>query len=66
MFERENLTGILLLVFCAVAAVIMVNAIITGETPSVPAPLRIPFTVAGVLLMIGVFWQRFGNRFRRK
>ena len=66
MFERENLTGILLLVFCAVVAVIMVNAIITGETPTVPEPLRIPFTVAGVLLMLGVLWQRFGNRFRRK
>lgn len=66
MFERENLTGILLLVFCAVVAVIMINATITGEIPSVPEPLRIPFTVAGVLLMLGVLWQRFGNRLRRK
>lgn len=65
MFERENLTGILLLVFCAVVAVIMVNAIITGDTPTVPAPLRIPLTVAGILLMLGVVWQRFGDRIRR-
>lgn len=66
MFERENMTGILLVVFCAVAAVIMVNAIITGEIPTVPERLRVPFTVAGVLLFIGVLWQRFGDRFRRK
>lgn len=66
MFERENLTGILLLVFCAVVGVIMVNAIVTGETPSVPEPLRMPFTVAGILLMLGVLWQRFGNRLRGK
>lgn len=66
MFERENLIGILLLVFCAVAAVIMVNAIVTGVTPTVPEPMRIPLTVAGVLLMIGVLWQKFGHRIRRK
>lgn len=66
MFERENLTGILLLVFCAVVAVIMVIAIITGEIPTVPDRLRLPFTIGGIVLMLGVLWQRFGNRLRRK
>lgn len=65
MFERDNLIGILLLVFCAVAAVIMVNATITGDMPTVPEPVRIPLTVAGVLLFVGMLWQRFGKHFRR-
>lgn len=66
MFERENLTGILLLLFCAVVAVIMVNAIITGEIPRVPANLQVPFTVAGVVLFGVYLWRRFSHRFRRK
>lgn len=66
MFERENITGILLLLFCAVVAVIMVNAIITGEIPSVPAKLQVPFTVAGVALMGVYLWRRFSHLFKRK
>lgn len=65
MFGRENFTGILLLLFCAVVAVIMVNAIITGEIPSVPANLRIPFTVAGLVLMGVYLLRRFSHLFRR-
>lgn len=66
MFERENLTGILLLLFCAVVATIMINAIITGEIPSVPENLRVPFTVGGIVLMLALLWQRFSGRFKRK
>lgn len=66
MFGRENLTGILLLVFCAIVALIMINAIVTGEIPSVPANLRVPFTVGGIVLMGILFWQRFSGRFKRK
>lgn len=65
MFGRENIIGILLLVFCAVVALIMVNAIITGETPTVPENLRVPFTVIGIGAMVIVLWQRFSGRFRR-
>lgn len=66
MFGRENITGILLLLFCAVVAAIMVNAIITGEIPSVPANLRVPFTVAGIVLMGVYMVRRFSHLFRRK
>lgn len=66
MFERENLIGILLLIFCAVVGVVMVNAIITGEIPTVPENLRVPFTVGGIVLMLAVLWQRFSGRFKRK
>lgn len=66
MFERENVTGILLLAFCAVVAVIMVNAIITGEIPSVPENLRAPFTIGGIVLMGVYFWRHFASRFKRK
>lgn len=66
MFERENFTGILLLLFCAVVAAIMINAIITGEIPSVPENLRVPFTVGGIGLMLILLWQRFSGRFKRK
>lgn len=65
MFGRENLIGILLLLFSAVVCVILVNAIITGEIPSVPSNLRVPFTVAGIVLMLVFVWQRFSGRFRR-
>lgn len=66
MFNRENLIGILLLVLCAVVGVIMVNAIITGETPTVPAGWGVPITIIGVAGMVGMLWQRFSGRFRRK
>lgn len=66
MFGRENLTGILLLLFCAVVAIIMINAIITGEIPTVPENLRIPFTIGGMVLMGIWMWRQFAGRFRRK
>ncbi len=66
MFGRENIIGILLLLFCAVVAVIMVTAIITGETPTVPPALRIPITVIGIGAVLLMLWQRFSGRFRRK
>lgn len=56
----------LLLLFCAVAAVIMVAAIITGETPTVPSAMRIPLIVIGVAALLAMVWQRFSGRFRRK
>lgn len=66
MFDRENLTGILLLVFCAVAALIMVNAIITGDTPTVPANLRTPLTVLGIGLFGILIWQRVSAWLKRR
>lgn len=66
MFGRENIIGILLLIFCVVVIVIMVNATITGVVPTVPENLRVPFTVAGVVLFGVYLWQRFSGRFRRK
>ena len=66
MFGRENLIGILLLLFCAVTAVIMVTAIITGEMPTVPPTLRVPITVIGIGAVVLMLWQRFSGRFRRK
>lgn len=66
MFGRENIIGILLLLFCAVVAVIMVTATITGETPTVPPALRIPITVIGIGAVLLMLWQRFSGRFRRK
>lgn len=38
MFRRENLVGILLLAFCVVVGAVMVQAIITGERPTVNLP----------------------------
>lgn len=66
MFGRENLIGILLLLFCAVTAVIMVTAIITGEMPTVPPAMRVPITVIGIGAVVLMLWQRFSGRFRRK
>lgn len=66
MFGRENINGILLLILCGVVSIIMINAIITGETPTVPENLRVPFTVAGVVLMAVMLWQWLSKRFRGK
>jgi predicted anti-sigma-YlaC factor YlaD len=66
VFGRENLIGMLLLLFCAVTAVIMIVAIITGETPTVPSAMRVPITVIGIAAVLVVLWQRFSGRFRRK
>lgn len=66
MFGRENINGILLLILCGVVSIIMINAIITGETPTVPENLRAPFTVAGVVLMAVMLWQWLSKRFRGK
>lgn len=66
MFGRENLIGILLLLFCAVTAVILITAIITGETPTVPPAMRVPITVIGIGAVLAMLWQRFSGRFRRK
>lgn len=56
----------LLLLFCAVTAVILIVAIITGETPTVPPAMRVPITVVGIGAVLLMLWQRFSGRFRRK
>ena len=66
MFGRENLIGMLLLLFCAVTAVILMVAIVTGETPTVPPALRVPLIVIGIGAVLVMLWQRFSGRFRRK
>jgi hypothetical protein len=38
MFRRENVVGLLLLGLCAVIAIVMIRAIITGEPPAVDLP----------------------------
>lgn len=65
MLRRENIIGILLLILCGVVCIIMLNAIITGEMPTVPSNLRVPFTIIGVCATIIFLWQRFSGRFRR-
>lgn len=58
MLRRENLIGLLLLLFCAVSAAVMVRAIITGETPQVNLPpmLAWPLGIAFVgMLLYGMF-----------
>lgn len=66
MFRGENIIGILLLLLCAVVAVILVMAIVSGETLTVPGNLRMPVTIIGIGLVIVMLWQRFSGRFRRK
>lgn len=66
MFSRENYIGILLLALCAVAAVILIVAIITGDTPTVPKPLEVPLTIIGFVAIAATLWLRFSGRFRRK
>lgn len=52
MFRRENLVGLLLLLFCGVSATIMIRAIITGELPTVNLP-------PGVAPVVGVVFVGF-------
>lgn len=66
MWRRENLIGILLLIFCAVAAIIMISAIITGERPTVPAAARIPITIVGVIGMGALLWQQLSRWLRKR
>lgn len=66
MFKGENLIGILLLLLCAVVAAIMIQAIITGETPSIPDYMRIPAIIIGGGGMIILLWRQFSGRFRGK
>jgi hypothetical protein len=58
MFRRENLIGLLLLLFCSVSAAVMIRAIITGVTPQVDLPPAVawPLGILFVgLLLYGVF-----------
>lgn len=66
MFKGENIVGMLLLLLCAVVAVIMVVAITTGRQPTVPDGMAVPLTVIGIGAMLVMLWQRFSGRFRRK
>lgn len=66
MFRGENLVGIMLLLLCAVVAAIMIQAIITGETPTVPGYMRIPVIIIGVGAILLMLWNRFSGRFRGK
>ena len=57
MLRRENLIGLLLLLFCAVSAAVMIRAIITGERPQVDLPpaLAWPLGIVFVgLLVVGI------------
>lgn len=57
MFRRENLVGLLLLLFCAVAAAIMIRAIVTGELPRFDVPPVVGWIVGIAfvgLLLFGV------------
>lgn len=57
MFRRENLVGLLLLLFCGVVAAIMIRAIITGELPQLDLPPAVGWAL-GIgfvgLLLFGV------------
>ena len=66
MFKGENIVGMLLLLLCAVVAVIMVVAITTGRQPTVPDGMVVPLTVIGIGAVLVMLWQRLSGRFRRK
>ncbi len=66
MFRGENIVGILLLILCAVVAVILVVAITTGREPTVPDGMGVPITVIGIGAVVVMLWQRYSGRFRRK
>lgn len=66
MFQGENLIGILLLLLCAVVAAIMIQAIIVGETPTVPGYMKIPALIIGGGGFAILLWRQFSGRFRGK
>lgn len=66
MFRGENLIGILLLLLCVVVGVIMVQAIVTGVTPTVPGYMKIPAIIIGGGAIVLMLWNRFSGRFRGK
>ncbi|MCO5214943.1 MAG: hypothetical protein M9953_03235 [Thermomicrobiales bacterium] len=66
MFRSENIIGILLLVFCAVVAVILVMAIVTGERPTVPPVARIPVAIIGGGAMAYLIWQQISRWLKRR
>lgn len=64
MLRRENLIGLLLLLFCAVAGAVMVRAIITGERPEVDLPPMVswPLGIAFVGLLLFGMLNNFRDR----
>lgn len=66
MFRSENIIGILLLIFCAVVAVILVMAIVTGERPTVPSAARIPVAIIGGGAMAYMIWQQISRWLKRR
>lgn len=66
MFRGENLIGMLLLLLCVVVGAIMVQAIATGDTPTIPGYMKIPAIIIGVGGMLLLLWNRFSGRFRGK
>lgn len=67
MFGRENIIGVLLLLFCTVVAGILVYSIVTGERVDFALP-RGASTVLGIvfmgLLVLGFVRSGFFRRFR--
>lgn len=66
MWSKDNIVGILLLAFCAVAGAILIVAIITGDRPTVPDQARIPIAVVGGGLFVALTWQRISAWFKRR
>ena len=64
MLRRENLIGLLLLLFCAVSAAVLIRAIITGERPQVDVPpaLAWPLGIAFVGLLLFGLVRNFLDR----
>lgn len=60
MFRRDNAVGLLLLALCAVIAVVMIRAIITGEPPEVNLPAWAVWPLGAIFvggLLFGIFRQ---------
>ena len=65
MFGRDNLIGLLLLVFCGVVAVILLWSIVTGDQLSVNLPPAVGW-ILGILFFGGLIYGfTQGGLFRR-
>ncbi len=65
MFGRENLIGMLLLVFCGVVAVILVWSIATGERLSVNIPPVVGWIIGALFIGGLIYGFTQGPLFRR-
>lgn len=64
MFKRENMIGLLLLLFCGVSAAAMIRSIITGESPQfdLPPQLMWPLGILFVSLLLYGLTANFRDR----